>query len=81
MSPRFARPAADRGYRRLLRWAALPVTNRRWAAPLAALALGFGLFAGVAIGPGATGTLATGAPQVIELPSLLASSTRVEKKK
>lgn len=65
-------PGADRGYRRLLRWASLPVTDRRWAAPLAALALGFGLFAGVAIGPGATGTLATGAPQVIELPSLLA---------
>jgi hypothetical protein len=65
-------PGAERGYRRLLRWAALPVTDRRWAAPLAALALGFGLFAGVAIGPGATGTLATGAPQVIELPSLLA---------
>ncbi len=60
------------GYRRVLRWAALPVTNRRWAAPLCALALGFGLFAGVAIGPGASGTLATGTPPIIEIPSLLA---------
>ncbi len=66
-------PGEDRGYRCLLRWAALPVTDRRWAAPLAAAALGFGLFAGVAIGPGAPGTLATGTPQVIELPSLLAN--------
>lgn len=67
------RPAGpDRGYRRLLRWAALPVTDRRWAAPLAALALGFGIFAGVAIGPGATGTLAGAVPQVIELPGPLA---------
>lgn len=65
-------PGPDRGYRRLLRWAALPLTDRRWAAPLAALALGFGLFAGVAIGPGASGTLAGGVPQVIELPALLA---------
>lgn len=61
------------GYRRLLRWAALPVTDKRWAAPLAAIALGFGLFAGVAIGPGAAGTLATAPFQVIEMP-ILASS-------
>ncbi len=66
------RPAnGDRGYRRLLRWASLPVTDRRWAAPLCAAALGFGLFAGVAIGPAATGTFATGVPPVIELPGLL----------
>ena len=32
-----------------------------------AVALGFGLFVGVAIGPGAAGTLATGAPQIIEI--------------
>ncbi|HEX5610400.1 MAG TPA: hypothetical protein VFX45_09960 [Solirubrobacterales bacterium] len=51
------RPAVgDRGYRRLLRWAALPVTDRRWAAPLCAAALGFGLFAGVAISPGTSGS-------------------------
>jgi hypothetical protein len=61
-------------YRTLLRWAALPVTDRRWAAPLCATALGFGLFAGVAIGPGAAGTLATAPYQVIEMPSLLADS-------
>jgi hypothetical protein len=58
-------------YRRLLRWAALPVTDRRWAAPLSAVALGFGLFVGVAIGPGAAGTFATGAAQVIEIPGFI----------
>jgi hypothetical protein len=56
------------GYRRLLKWAALPITDRRWAAPLSAVALGFGLFVGVAIGPGAAGTFATGAAQIIEIP-------------
>lgn len=66
--------SSDRGYRRLLRWAALPVTDRRWAAPLAATALGFGIFAGVAIGPSAAGSLATAPFQVIEMPSLAASS-------
>jgi hypothetical protein len=59
-----------KGYRLLLRWAALPIVDRRWAAPLSAIALGFGLFVGVAIGPGAAGTFATGAAQIIELPSL-----------
>jgi hypothetical protein len=63
----------DTGYRRLLRWAALPVTDRRWAAPLAAVALGFGLFAGIAIGPGAAGTFAGGVPQIIEIPALVAN--------
>lgn len=58
----------ETGYRRLLCWAALPVTDRRWAAPLSAVALGFGLFVGVAIGPGATGSVATGAAQIIEIP-------------
>jgi hypothetical protein len=53
---------------RLIRWAALPLTDRRWSAPLSAIALGMGLFVGVAIGPGAAGTLATGASQVIEIP-------------
>jgi hypothetical protein len=51
-----------------LRGASLVVTDRRWAAPLSAAALGFGIFAGVAIGPGAAGTLA-GAQQIIEIPS------------
>ena len=59
---------ASGGYRRLLRWAAVPITNRRWAAPLSAVALGFGLFVGVAIGPGASGTLATNAAQIVEIP-------------
>ena len=68
LAPPKTAQARDRGYRRLLRWASLPVTDRRWAAPLAAIALGFGLFAGVAIGPGAAGTFATGAPQIIEMP-------------
>jgi hypothetical protein len=54
---------------KLLYWAALPVRDRRWAAPLSAVALGFGLFAGVAIGPGATGTFGTGVAQIIEIPS------------
>jgi hypothetical protein len=51
-----------------MRGAALVVTDRRWAAPLSAAALGFGIFAGVAIGPGAAGTLATGAQQIVEIP-------------
>jgi hypothetical protein len=57
-----------KGYRRVLRWAAFPITNRKWAAPLSAVAVGFGLFVGVAIGPGAAGTLATGAMQIVEVP-------------
>ncbi len=60
----------QRGYRRLLGWAALPVTDRKWGATLSAVALGFGLFVGVAIGPGASGTLAGGVPQVIALDGL-----------
>lgn len=51
-----------------LRGAALVVTDRRWTAPLSAAALGFGIFAGVAIGPGASGGLATGARQIVQLP-------------
>jgi hypothetical protein len=42
----------------VLRALSLVVTDRRWAAPLSAMALGFGLFLGVAIGPGAAGSLA-----------------------
>lgn len=57
-----------KAYRRLLRCAALPILDRRWAAPLSAVAVGFGLFIGVAIGPGAAGTLATGAMQIVEVP-------------
>lgn len=57
-----------KGYRRLLYWVALPVRDRRWAAPLSALALGLGLFVGIAIGPGAAGTLATNGVKIVELP-------------
>jgi len=50
---------------RFLRATALVVTDRRWAATLSATALGFGLFVGVAIGPGADGTVASGAQQIV----------------
>lgn len=49
----------------VLRAVSLVVTDRRWAAPLSAMALGFGLFLGVAIGPGAAGTFATGAGSIV----------------
>jgi len=49
---------------RILRGFSLVITDRRWAAPLSATALGFGLFVGVAIGPSAAGTLAGTAPIV-----------------
>lgn len=51
---------------RILRSFSLVVTDRRWAAPLSAAALGFGIFAGVAIGPGAAGTVA-GTAQIFEI--------------
>jgi hypothetical protein len=51
-----------------MRAASLVVTDRRWAATLSAAALGFGLFIGVAIGPGAEGGLATPAAQIVEVP-------------
>ncbi|HEY8082277.1 MAG TPA: hypothetical protein VIE64_01805 [Solirubrobacterales bacterium] len=66
------------GYRHLLRWAALPISDRRWAAPLSAVALGFGLFVGVAIGPGADGTFGTGTPQIVEIPSSGGETASVE---
>jgi hypothetical protein len=50
---------------RFLRAASLVVTDRRWAATLSATALGFGLFVGVAIGPGAAGTVASGTQQIV----------------
>lgn len=51
-----------------LRWAALPIIDRRWTAPLSAIALGFGLFVGVAIGPGTSAGLGTERAIVVELP-------------
>ena len=53
---------------RVLRAFSLVVTDRRWAAPLSAMALGFGLFIGVAVGPDAAGSLA-GSPLIVELPA------------
>jgi hypothetical protein len=53
---------------RILRAASLVVTDRRWAAPLTAMALGFGLFIGVAIGPNPVGTVA-GPLSIVEIPS------------
>ena len=52
-----------------LRWAALPIVDRRWTVPMAAVALGFGLFVGVAIGPGTEGTLGTSAPMLVKVPA------------
>ncbi len=57
-----------------LAWASRVVTDRRWAAPLSACALGLGLFIGVAVGPGAAGGLASGAGQIIRLPAALFGS-------
>ena len=57
-----------------LAWAPRVVTDRRWAGPLSACALGLGLFVGVAIGPGASGGLASGAGQIIRLPAGLFGS-------
>jgi hypothetical protein len=51
-----------------LRWAALPIVDRRWTAPMSAIALGFGLFVGVAIGPGTEGSFGTTGPMVIRVP-------------
>lgn len=52
----------------MARGASLIVTDRRWGVTLSAAALGFGLFVGVAIGPGAAGTFAE-PQQLIALPS------------
>lgn len=56
-------------YDGVMRALAKVVTDRRWAAPLSAMALGFGLFLGVAIGPGADGSLATSASQIVAIPA------------
>jgi hypothetical protein len=51
-----------------LRWAALPIIDRRWTAPMSAAALGFGLFVGVAIGPATQGTQGASEPMVVQVP-------------
>ena len=61
---------------RFLHATSLVVTDRRWAATLSATALGFGLFIGVAIGPGADGTAASG--QQIVMPSSAWSASEGE---
>lgn len=50
-----------------LRWAALPIIDRRWTVPMSALALGFGLFVGVAIGPGTQGSFGDSPPVVVRV--------------
>lgn len=60
--------AALRGaYESVMRALAKVVTDRRWAAPLSAMALCFGLFLGVAIGPGVSGSAAGGVAPIIAL--------------
>jgi len=61
-----------------LRWAALPVIDRRWTAPMAAIALGFGLFVGVAIGPGTQGSLGTTRPMVVQVPTTDQTTTTAD---
>lgn len=50
---------------KVLRSVSLVITDRRWAPTLSAMALGFGLFLGVAIGPAASGSLAGGGGQIL----------------
>jgi hypothetical protein len=52
-----------------LRWAALPITDRRWTAPLSAAAVGMGLFVGVAIGPGTESSLGIPAKTIVVVQS------------
>lgn len=54
---------------KILRSVSLVVTDRRWAPTLSAMALGFGIFLGVAIGPAASGTFATGSGQILAVGS------------
>jgi hypothetical protein len=64
-----ARGSASAVAETTLRSASKVVTDRRWAVTATAMALGFGLFIGVAIGPGASGTLAGAAPGIVEVPA------------
>jgi hypothetical protein len=50
-----------------LRWAALPIVDRRWTAPMSAVALAFGLFIGVAIGPGTQGSFGDSPATVVQV--------------
>jgi len=66
--PRPDRAALAGVYESTMRALAKVVTDRRWAAPLSAMALGFGLFLGVAIGPGVSGSVAGAPGQIVAVP-------------
>lgn len=63
--PKLDRAALGGTYESAMRAFAKVVTDRRWAAPLSAMALCFGLFLGVAIGPGVSGSVAGSPPQIV----------------
>jgi hypothetical protein len=63
--PKLDRAALSGTYESVMRALAKVVTDRRWAAPLSAMALCFGLFLGVAIGPGVSGSVAGSPPQIV----------------
>lgn len=52
-----------------LRWAALPVIDRRWTVPMSAMALAFGIFVGIAIGPATEGSLGSQMQTVVSVVS------------
>lgn len=66
--PKLDRAALGGAYESTMRAFAKVVTDRRWAAPLSAMALGFGLFLGVAIGPGVSGSVAGAPGQIVAVP-------------
>lgn len=66
--PKLDRAALGGAYEGTMRAFAKVVTDRRWAAPLSAMALGFGLFLGVAIGPGVSGSVAGAPGQIVAVP-------------
>lgn len=63
--PKLDRAALSGTYESIMRALAKVVTDRRWAAPLSAMALCFGLFLGVAIGPGVSGSVAGAPGQIV----------------
>lgn len=66
--PKLDRAALGGAYEGTMRAFAKVVTDRRWAPPLSAMALGFGLFLGVAIGPGVSGSVAGAPGQIVAVP-------------
>lgn len=63
--PKLDRATLSGSYESVMRALAKVVTDRRWAAPLSAMALCFGLFLGVAIGPGVSGSVAGPPGQIV----------------